>query len=88
LLVIIGQISLISRMSPISPMGAIRVIHTHKKRRSPLFIYQLRPSHCPIEQITQQETYAGMTTYYTIQAQYGYNHTHRHLLLLWFCSIK
>ena len=32
----------------------------------------------------QQETYAGMTTHCTIQAQYGYNHTHRHSLLLWF----
>ena len=31
----------------------------------------------------QQETYAGMKTHCTIQAQYGYNHTHRHLLLLW-----
>ena len=35
-----------------------------------------------LESNKQQETYAGMTTYCTIQAQYGYNHTHRHSLLL------
>ena len=39
-------------------------IYAHKKRRPLLFIHQPRPSHCLIEQITQQETYADMTTHY------------------------
>ena len=36
----------------------------------------------PTQSNKQQETYAGMKTRYTLrQAQHGYNHTHRHLLI-------
>ena len=40
-------------------------VQTQKSADLELLIHQLRPSHCPIEQIKQQETYADMTIYYT-----------------------
>ena len=51
-------------MSPISPMGAIRVIHTHKKRRPRVAYSQVEAFALPTKSNKQQETYADMTTHY------------------------
>ncbi len=55
-----------------------------------LFIHQLRPSHCLIEQIKQQETYADMTARHIGHPmQHDERHTHRFIVtLVSFYSLK